>query len=261
MTVERATYLSNLNPSQPQNGDLIKEGDDHLRLIKASLLNTLPGLDSAVEVTSSEFNALKTNLTMADSGLTFKKSVTFTEGQGIALNSGKITGLVNATSPADAMPKAQIDAVLEEQTDAVNELIDQVNQQLATIASLVYPVGTVYATKDPNLDPSKAFGVGVWVRISGRVLVGAGTLNDGTYTRSFSVGAVGGSFEHKLTNPEMPLHSHTASKVFISSPQGAGYDSGPGHTPSTITTTSSGGDQPHNNMQPYVAVNFWERVS
>ena len=48
MTVESAPYVSGLNANYPPGSDTISEGDDHLRLIKAVLKNTLPNADEAI---------------------------------------------------------------------------------------------------------------------------------------------------------------------------------------------------------------------
>jgi microcystin-dependent protein len=48
MGLENATYIDGLNASNPVgNADDISQGDDHLRLIKAVLKNTFPGLNKA----------------------------------------------------------------------------------------------------------------------------------------------------------------------------------------------------------------------
>jgi len=44
MTLEVATYLNELNSSLPVVGDDIGEGDDHIRMLKAVLKTTFPGL-------------------------------------------------------------------------------------------------------------------------------------------------------------------------------------------------------------------------
>lgn len=46
MPIEAATYISDLNPSFPTAGDPAGQGDDHLRLLKAVLQNTFPGLSA-----------------------------------------------------------------------------------------------------------------------------------------------------------------------------------------------------------------------
>jgi len=46
MTIETATYVTELNASNPANTDTKQEGDDHLRLIKACLLASFPSVDT-----------------------------------------------------------------------------------------------------------------------------------------------------------------------------------------------------------------------
>jgi len=43
MTIETATYLKDLNNALPATGDLVAEGDEHLRLMKTVLQTTFPG--------------------------------------------------------------------------------------------------------------------------------------------------------------------------------------------------------------------------
>lgn len=44
MTVELASYIGDLNTAYPDGADTKSEGDNHLRLLKTTLKNTLPGL-------------------------------------------------------------------------------------------------------------------------------------------------------------------------------------------------------------------------
>ena len=46
MPVEAATYISDLVPANPLVTDAVNQGDDHLRLLKQVLQNTLPGTGS-----------------------------------------------------------------------------------------------------------------------------------------------------------------------------------------------------------------------
>ena len=48
MTVETATYVSGLNANYPPGSDTISQGDDHIRLIKDVLKNTLPNADEPI---------------------------------------------------------------------------------------------------------------------------------------------------------------------------------------------------------------------
>lgn len=59
MGLEVATYISGLNASNPVGvSDPKSQGDDHLRLIKSTLLNTFPNINAAVSATPAELNRL-----------------------------------------------------------------------------------------------------------------------------------------------------------------------------------------------------------
>jgi len=90
MTVETASYISQLNTSYPAVGDAVGEGDDHLRLIKTVLQTQFPNL------TAAAVNANVTELNLLD-GVTALVSLatanTWTAGQ-----RGEITALTSATT-------------------------------------------------------------------------------------------------------------------------------------------------------------------
>lgn len=56
MTVETATYISQLNTSYPATGDNKTEGDNHLRLIKSTIKNSFPNITGEVSATQDELN-------------------------------------------------------------------------------------------------------------------------------------------------------------------------------------------------------------
>jgi hypothetical protein len=56
MGLEAGTYISSLNSSNPAAGDDRSQGDDHLRLIKATILATFPNITGAVTPTHTELN-------------------------------------------------------------------------------------------------------------------------------------------------------------------------------------------------------------
>lgn len=116
-------------------------------------------------------------------------------------------------------------------------------------AELFAAIGTTFGVGDG----STTFNV---PDLCGRVPVGAG---DG-----YSVGATGGEAEHTLTVEEMPSHEHAVrtGSATVATGVYAFYD----HIVSTSDVASGyryvemmdyeGGDQAHNNMQPYTVTNY-----
>lgn len=138
---------------------------------------------------------------------------------------------------------------------------------MSLYANMMWPVDSVYITYNNN-NPGNFIG-GTWERFGqGRVLVGQGTGNDGRTSRSFASGGdTGGEYEHTLTISEMPSHRHNITmpmSTVWNSNGGAGFQ-----LDSTIEATETytdkigftGGESSHNNIQPYITVYFWKRIS
>ena len=119
-----------------------------------------------------------------------------------------------------------------------------------------YPVGSIYMSVN-NINPAEFFG-GTWEQIKDRFLLACGS--------TYKNGATGGEATHKLTINEMPSHNHD---FFIA------IDGGNEAVKDKITLDTwgdakwwhnshrmdnRGGDQPHNNMPPYLAVYVWKRT-
>ena len=61
MTVETASYISQLDGTRPLSGDPKSEGDDHLRLIKSVLQTQFPNLSTvAMTRTAAQLNSINT---------------------------------------------------------------------------------------------------------------------------------------------------------------------------------------------------------
>lgn len=96
MPVESATYISDLNASNPVGAtDPKSQGDDHLRLIKSAVKASFPGVSGAVSATHAELNFLDGTTGVTGSGnIALSASPTFT-GTMAAANitfSGALTG-------------------------------------------------------------------------------------------------------------------------------------------------------------------------
>lgn len=57
MPLETASFIHQLDPSNPAGSDQLSQGDDHLRLIKAAIKATFPNLTGPVTKTQAELNA------------------------------------------------------------------------------------------------------------------------------------------------------------------------------------------------------------
>ena len=69
-----------------------------------------------------------------------------------------------------------------------------------------------------------------------------------------------GEYEHQLTVEEMPSHSHNYT---LAAGVAAGFypESDSTVSPNKASTDKTGGDQPHNNVQPSIVVYFWKRTA
>lgn len=54
--LESATYISDLNTSNPTAGDSVGQADDHIRLVKSAVKTTFPNISGAVTPTHTELN-------------------------------------------------------------------------------------------------------------------------------------------------------------------------------------------------------------
>ena len=145
--------------------------------------------------------------------------------------------------------------------------VDNNTSQITTLRSMLnvywktlYPVGSIYISTSSTFNPQNAWG-GTWVKTAeGRCLIGANS--------TYPLGSTGGEAKHTLSVNEMPSHRHYASRVNwyndlqtngVSAsivPQSNLKVDGPDNY-----TNYVGGSQAHNNMQPYLAVYFWERTA
>lgn len=103
--------------------------------------------------------------------------------------------------------------------------------------------------------------------LRGRVPIHAG---QGPGLPNFPLGSKGGEIEHMLVANEIPAHNHLirasnaegntnlpTNAVLAKSGTGRfGQASNPTHDLAANALANTGGNQPHNNLQPYTTVNF-----
>jgi microcystin-dependent protein len=192
-----------------------------------------------------------------------------------ATNADHATTADNATNATNAATAAGL-------TDAV----------ISALMLKMYPVGSIYAST-ASTNPGTLFG-GTWEALpAGRVLLAQGTSTWGT---TYAAGSTGGEATHTLTIGELPSHSHgainqdssaytdycfavyrhlaldttrsqqvatsTSSNIYTICAQYTASDSGGNADIGyNATTANTGSGTAHNNIQPYIAVFLWKRVS
>ena len=121
------------------------------------------------------------------------------------------------------------------------------------VVDLVYPIGSIYMSVN-STSPSTLFG-GTWEKIKDTFLLASGDI--------YSNGATGGEATHTLTIDEMPSHTHkTNMRHYQGSASTTYYSSSWTNQKAVeIGIDNTGGDQPHNNMPPYLTVNVWKRTA
>lgn len=135
-----------------------------------------------------------------------------------------------------------------------------------------FPIGGVYISIAPT-NPSSIWGGTTWEQFAkGKTLVGC-DANDSDFSVA---GKTGGEKTHMLTTNEIPAHGHGMAHTHsYTGPNTSSWKVGTSTAHKWCTTTSSktsgeasktttdnaGGGLEHNNLQPYITVYMWQRVS
>jgi microcystin-dependent protein len=102
--------------------------------------------------------------------------------------------------------------------------------------------------------------------LQGRIPVNQG---QGPGLPNYTIGELAGEENHTLIATEIPLHNHIAAgnsntadqtyppnMVWANGGSGAGFSNAAGSTMSPQALANAGGSQGHNNMSPYLVVNY-----
>ena len=101
-------------------------------------------------------------------------------------------------------------------------------------------------------NPGDLFG-GTWEQIRGRFLLAV--------SEEYPVDSTGGEATHTMTIAEMPSHNHYVKYTWAGTGSTVtSIHSNINSSNPNINTSNTGGNQPHNNMPPYLAVYMWRRV-
>ena len=208
MPLESATYISDLDSANPAATDLLSQGDDHIRLLKAVLKATFPNINGAVTLSDEDLNGLTA---LISGGGVPTGTIAMWYG-----SSGSVPSGWHICDGTTAIPKASGVGTID-----APDLRDKV----------VMGVGTLQAT------PGGAYGAATASATSGSGgshshLISGG----GTHTHP-SLAVQG----HALTISEMPAHSHT----FTHGGPGSEVEGGEGGNTLTKTTSTVGGGAAH----------------
>ena len=156
--------------------------------------------------------------------------------------------------------------------NAVDDYIDKFAQQgsrILAVENRIYEdtkVGDVFVTTthfDTSAQVAIHKGYGTWTReAEGRSIVGYSSKTDSPEWTKTN-GSTFGEYEHQLSIKEMPSHNHRIADNTGTSGQGGGWDLN-GGTSNFINSTgleNTGGNVPHNNVQPSKIYNIWRRVA
>lgn len=139
----------------------------------------------------------------------------------------------------------------------INEIGDNLQFEIikSQLLNSIYPIGSIYMSVN-STNPKNFIG-GTWERIQDKFLLASGSL--------YSAGSTGGEETHTLTISEMPKHKHGvgyvgkgANGIYAGMP---GTSTEPTNHNNELFINYAGGDQPHNNMPPYLAVYVWKRTA
>jgi microcystin-dependent protein len=232
MGLESVTYIADLNTAWPLATDPLRQGDDHLRLLKSVLQANFPNLGNSVAVnpTAVELNHMVGATSAVQTQLNAVTSDVATNTAAIAALEGAEVGDIKLRSAATAGTKWLVC-----NAQAVSR---------TTYATLFALIGTSFGVGDG----STTFNL---PDLRGRVPVGVGT-GDAADATAFALADKDGAETHTLTVAEMPAHTHSYSLGNTTS-SGGSNTAGNGSS----TTGSTGGNGAHNNLQPSLALNFF----
>ena len=170
MSLESATTINQLDPSNPAGPDKLSSGDDHIRLIKQALKNTFPNITGPMLLTQAELAALVASATPVGV-MSLWYGSTATVPLGYAICDGRTVARSDGSGPITTL---------------------DMRDRVAAGASSTFPPGTAYG--QPAYGVSTGGGGG-----------GAASGNISTVAAQAITATISGT---ALTVAQMPSHSH-----------------------------------------------------
>lgn len=199
--------------------------------------------------------------------------------------------LADVTVGAGATQVTNSNITDSRETIKLTESILSANALVQTVGPLLFPVGSIYTNANDNTNPATLLGFGTWAQFAeGRTPVGVNTAD----TDFGSPGKTGGVKNVSLTTGQMPNHNHLinppttttsttgnhshalgnygtwgsfgtvdSDNASSSGSKRTGTDGAHNHTVNIppFYSSNAGAGMPHTNLQPYITVYMWRRVS
>ena len=148
-----------------------------------------------------------------------------------------------------------ISLAVQDNTDNIAALSNQISNISSTIFDNIYPVGSIYMSVN-STNPANLFG-GTWTQLKDRFLLGAGS----TYTN----GSTGGSATQRLSAANLPSHTHPQYVATNGGSTSANLDyngwvSNGKAVAQGIPTGATGQGTKFDIMPPYLVVYMWQRT-
>ena len=213
-------------------------------------------------------------------------AINITDGEFYAVKDYDEIGASIGTSEDTALLREELAKKIAELEKIVSDNKSELENKINSNFDKTYPVGSIYISTS-GTNPSTIYG-GTWERYGqGKTLVG---LNE-SETEFSTINKIGGEKTHTLSVAEIPSHSHEIifgpdenGSILFNSSDAVGSmwvyegeyrfavrkDVTSTSYPSVISksniwnypyTANVGGSSAHNNLQPYITVYMWKRVS
>lgn len=271
--------LETSNIIQGDNITIIKNGNDcTINAVlppSGTLINNLTtSLPGQGALDAYQGKILKDSIPQVIDDLTSTSSIdALSANQGYILNT-KFNNYITKTSIVNNLLSTDSSKVLSAAqgkilNDTFNDYIkiESLDELVNNIILSKYPIGSIEINVS-GINPEEYIG-GVWESFgTGRTIVGI----DVSQSEFKTAEKIGGEKSHVLNTDELPSHSHYG--IYGSNSgyeRKAGWGTVTNHTGiinemgeadwESLYTGNSGGDQPHNNLQPYIVVYMWKRIS
>lgn len=185
-------------------------------------------------------------------------------GNNLAITSDGVlsaTGGGTSSNEVEISNSQPIDDTVELWVDLSENTSEESDDITTQLLEKVYPVGSIYISAN-RVSPQNFLG-GTWEPFAyGKTLVGVDDSDNSPDIDFAEPLKTGGEKTHILTIEEMPEHRHeiaarnnSATGLYEVKATNATGDIG------SANTKITGGNKAHNNMQPYITVYMWRRIS